>query len=121
MVSTGASSQEATPLDGTWRMTISYPGAKNPTFGSVELHGDTGTWMIFSRTAVQMFENPCIGRPFTLTIEESQPEAVLTFRVNEADVVHGCVDLNVAFVPVGPRKLEGRIVFGGVPVVLERD
>jgi len=115
----GALAQD-TSLDGTWRMTIVPPGAKRESFGFVELNGASGRWEIFAHTAVQMMENPCMGHIFNLTVEPSEPDVALTFRVHAREVITGCPNPKVTLRMVGPNKLEGYTGLGA-PVTLERN
>ena len=120
LASTGLHAQDAQSLDGTWRFTLRPPESKFPRDGEVVLNGTSGTWKIFARTAVQMFEDPCIGHTFPLTVLPSQPEFVLTFKVHASDAVPGCSNLKVTLHAVTANKLEGSTGLG-YPITMERD
>jgi hypothetical protein len=120
LASTGLRAQEPRSLDGTWRFALQPPDLKFANTGEVVLNGTSGTWKIFARNNIQMFNIPCIGRPFPITVQPSAPGFALTFRVHESDVIPGCSNVKVTLRAVTANKLEGTTGLG-YPITMERD
>lgn len=120
LVCTGSGAQDPVSLDGTWRMTILRPGARLVSSGEIVLKATSGTIKIYAVSNIQMFDNPCLGRAFPLTVEPSPPEVALSFRVHASETVPGCPNFKVTMHLVGPNRLEGRTGLDA-PVTMERD
>ncbi len=120
LASAGIQAQDPQSLDGTWRFTLQLPDLRFAHNGEVVLNGTSGTWKIFARKNIQMFNIPCIGRPFPITVLPSEPGFVLTFQVQESDIIPGCSNVKVTLRAATANKLEGNTGLG-YPITMERD
>ena len=111
--------QDSHSFDGTWRFTLRPPLSRLPRTGEVVLNGTSGTWKMFARTNVDMFENPCVGHTFSLTVLPSEEGAALTFQVHESDTYPGCSNVKVTLHALSANTLEGTTGLG-YPVTMER-
>lgn len=95
----------AQAFDGAW--TVSYSsGSGNEREADVKITGTQGTWQVRARPGKDK-KDPCVGRPFPLTVTESTAES-LAFRVDASATVSGCDDRNGSVKVVDAKTLEGQ-------------